>query len=120
MTRFEMKNVSRSLALTFAIAAAAVFIAGCNIGPRYKRPEYAAPASFRGADNTPVVSSTQNSLGDEKWAEVFREPELKALIETALVNNYDVRIAAQRVRRNFRRSPAAARLLAPRCLPLPG
>jgi multidrug efflux system outer membrane protein len=97
MTRFEMKNLSRSLALTFAIAAAAVFIAGCNIGPRYKRPEYAAPASFRGADNTPVVSSTQNSLGDEKWAEVFREPELKALIQTALVNNYDVRIAAQRV-----------------------
>src|ERR1700693_3356976 len=97
MTRFGMKNVSRSQALTFAIAAAAFFIAGCNVGPRYKRPAYAEPASFRGADNTPVVSSTQNSLGDEKWAEVFREPELKTLIQTALVNNYDVRIAAQRV-----------------------
>ncbi|HEY1483722.1 MAG TPA: TolC family protein, partial [Candidatus Acidoferrum sp.] len=97
MTRFGMKNASRSRTLPFVIAAGAFFIAGCNVGPRYKRPAYAAPESFRGADNAPVVSGTQNSLGDEKWSEVFREPELKTLIQTALVNNYDVRIAAQRV-----------------------
>ena len=37
------------------------------------------------------------SLGDEKWWEVFQDPELQALIRTALKNNYDVRIAATRV-----------------------
>jgi multidrug efflux system outer membrane protein len=82
------------------IAAAGILltaIAGCNIGPRYARPAYPAPASFRGADEAPITSDAQNSLGDEQWSQVFREPELQSLIRTALTNNYDVRIAAQRV-----------------------
>jgi len=37
------------------------------------------------------------SLGDEKWWEVFQDPQLQSLIRTALKNNYDVRIAATRV-----------------------
>jgi multidrug efflux system outer membrane protein len=36
-------------------------------------------------------------LADEKWAQVFAEPELQTLIRTALTNNYDLRIAAQHV-----------------------
>jgi outer membrane protein, multidrug efflux system len=72
-------------------------LVGCNVGPRYKRPAYSAPPAFRGADDATVVSDAKNSLGDEQWAQVFREPELQALIRTALANNYDVRIAAQRV-----------------------
>jgi outer membrane protein, multidrug efflux system len=91
-----MTSSSLSRTLVFAIAAG-VLVVGCNVGPRYKRPAYATPPAFRGADNAGVVSDSQNSLGDEQWAEVFREPELKALIRTALANNYDVRIAARRV-----------------------
>src|ERR1700684_1481981 len=72
-------------------------IAGCTVGPNYKRPAYPAPPAFQGADGSSVTSDTQNSLGDEQWAQVFHEPELQALIRTALTNNYDVRIAAQRV-----------------------
>ena len=37
------------------------------------------------------------SLGDEKWWEVFQDPDLQNLVRTALKNNYDVRIAATRV-----------------------
>ena len=40
---------------------------------------------------------TAQSLGDEKWWEVFQDPTLQDLIRTALKNNYDVRIAATRV-----------------------
>jgi multidrug efflux system outer membrane protein len=40
---------------------------------------------------------SSHSFGDEKWAEVFRDPTLKQLIQEALANNDDVRIAAQRV-----------------------
>jgi len=71
--------------------------AGSNVGPKNTRPAYAAPPAFRGADDTAVTSAAQGSLGDEQWAQVFREPELQALIRTALANNYDIRIAAQRV-----------------------
>src|SRR6201996_8725118 len=72
-------------------------VAGCNVGPNYKRPSYPTPPALRGADDASVTSDAQKSLGDEQWSEVFREPELQALIRTALTNNYDVRIAAQRV-----------------------
>lgn len=84
----------------YAIALGGVFIgglAGCNVGPKYQRPSYPAPPAFRGADEAAVTGDAQNSLGDEQWSQVFREPELQALIRTALTNNYDVRIAAQRV-----------------------
>jgi multidrug efflux system outer membrane protein len=37
------------------------------------------------------------TFGDEKWANVFQDPVLKQMIQEALANNYDVRIAAQRV-----------------------
>ena len=84
----------------YAIPAAGVLLAilaGCSVGPNYKRPTYPTPPAFRGADDATVASSAQGSLGDEQWVTVFREPELQALIRTALTNNYDIRIAAQRV-----------------------
>ena len=70
---------------------------GCKVGPNYVRPQVTAPPAYRGADNVPVSSANQNSLGDENWAKAFSEPELQALIRTGLANNYDVRIAAQHV-----------------------
>jgi multidrug efflux system outer membrane protein len=80
-----------------AIGFAAVFATGCNVGPKYVRPQVTAPAAYRGADEAAVSSDAQASLGDREWAEVFREPELRDLIRTALANNYDLRIAAQHV-----------------------
>src|SRR3984885_3308669 len=72
-------------------------LAGCTVGPNYKRPAYPTPPALRGPDDSSVTSDAQKSLGDEQWVQVFREPELQALIRTALTNNYDIRIAAQRV-----------------------
>jgi len=72
-------------------------LAGCTVGPKYVRPNYPAPPAFRGAEGAAVVGDATNSLGDEQWAAVYREPELQELIRKALVNNYDLRIAAQRI-----------------------
>ena len=74
-----------------------IFVAGCKVGPNYVRPEVTAPSVYRGADEASVSSPNQNSVGDQNWAQVFHEPELQDLIRTALSDNYDVRIAAQRV-----------------------
>jgi outer membrane protein, multidrug efflux system len=74
-----------------------ILMAGCRVGPKYVRPPVTAPEAYRGADEASVSSADQESLGDEKWAQVFHEPELQDLIRKALENNYDVRIAAQRV-----------------------
>ena len=85
----------------FLLACAGLFLiavlGGCTVGPKYKRPTYATPAAYRGADESAVAANAKDSLGDQEWSQVFREPELQGLIRTALVNNYDIRIAAQRV-----------------------
>jgi outer membrane protein, multidrug efflux system len=65
------------------------------VGPDYKRPPVEAPGVYRGDSQSPVASS--ESMGGEKWWEVFQDPVLQELIRTALEQNYDVRIAASRV-----------------------
>lgn len=80
-----------------ALGLLTVGLAGCNVGPRYKRPVVAVPPTIRGADEAQVASAAGTSIGDQKWAAVFHEPELQQLIGTALANNFDVRIAAERV-----------------------
>jgi len=82
---------------SLSAATLAIFLAGCNVGPKYTKPNYPAPPTFRGADDAAVSSDVQNSLGDQQWPQVFQEPELQELIRKALVNNYDVRIAAQHI-----------------------
>ncbi len=79
------------LAGTFAL------VTGCNVGPKYVRPNVTAPPAFRGADDTALATDAKETLGDEQWAAVYHEPELQELIRKALANNYDVRIAAQRI-----------------------
>ena len=78
-------------------AIAILSFTGCNVGPKYTRPQAPVPPAFRGADDASVSSDSQGSLGDRKWAEVFRQPELQQLIATALANNFDLRVAAERV-----------------------
>lgn len=86
-----------TLGLALATAAASLVIVGCNLGPKYVRPQVTAPPTYRGADEATVSSDATNSLGDQQWSAVFREPELQELIRTALANNLDLRIAARRV-----------------------
>jgi len=95
-----MTSSPHRLSRTVQIAVGAlllILLAGCTVGPNYKRPQTPAATAFRGADGAEVATADKASLGDESWAEVFREPELQDLIRTALKDNYDVRIAAQRV-----------------------
>lgn len=78
------------------VLIALVLLAGCKVGPNYKRPQVDTPSVYRGVDQQ---AATQNatSLGDEKWWTVYQDPELQQLIRTALAQNYDVRIAVSRV-----------------------
>jgi multidrug efflux system outer membrane protein len=95
-----MKDLKAWLQNTATLALGAALLAmitGCNVGPKYARPNYPAPPAFRGADEAQVRSAPQNSLGDEAWAQVYQEPDLQVLIRKALANNFDIRIAAQRI-----------------------
>ena len=70
-----------------------VLVTGCAVGPDYKRSEVTTPDRFYGQ----AAASEAKSLTDLPWFEVFGDPALKSLIEEALANGYDAKIAAARV-----------------------
>src|ERR1700746_1529689 len=78
----------------WSITISLMLLAGCKVGPNYKRPPVDTPSIYR-ADQQ--AGSNQPSLGNEKWWTVFQDDQLQQLIRTALKENYDVRIAAARV-----------------------
>jgi multidrug efflux system outer membrane protein len=70
----------------------ALFLAGCAVGPDYRRPAVSTPPAFR---NDRVVST--NSFADLPWWQVFHDQTLQGLIRILLTNNYDLRIAVTRI-----------------------
>jgi multidrug efflux system outer membrane protein len=71
--------------------------AGCAVGPNYKRPAVSVPETYRGASPEGAKQPSAESLGDQKWWELFQDQQLQDLIHTALRQNYDVWIAATRI-----------------------
>ncbi|MCU1332284.1 MAG: efflux system, outer rane lipoprotein NodT [Candidatus Angelobacter sp.] len=76
---------------------AVLLTVGCAVGPNYKRPNVNAPDAYRGVMPQEAAQPAAESLGDQKWWEVFQDEELQRLIRTALQQNYDVQIAATRI-----------------------
>jgi outer membrane protein, multidrug efflux system len=81
--------------LYIAVSAAVIVLAGCTVGPNYRRPQVAAPANFRAP--VPLPEPQAASLADLKWFEVFHDEELQKLVRVALKQNYDLRDAVARV-----------------------
>jgi len=84
----------RTLASLFLLS---LLLAGCAVGPNYKRPKVDVPTVYRGSAAEQAPNSGAASLGDQKWWEVYPDEELQMLIRIALQQNYDVRIAAARI-----------------------
>jgi multidrug efflux system outer membrane protein len=68
--------------------------AACTLGPNYKRPIVTVPDAHRGAASP---SLGPESLADLKWFELFRDDQLTELVSTALKQNFELRIAAERI-----------------------
>jgi len=73
----------------------ALALTGCTVGPDYRRPPLNIPGAYRGA--TPAVISQHGAFADLEWWKLFQDEQLQALINTALEQNYDLRIAATRI-----------------------
>src|SRR6201988_4519635 len=85
----------KKTALLGTLSVLVVEVAGCMMGPNYKRPTVSVPTGYRSA--MPDQPGAAPSLGNENWWQVYQDPVLADLIHTALQQNYDVRIAASRV-----------------------
>lgn len=81
-----------------SVALATVVAAGCSVGPRYQAPQIELPTELRGAaEPAPAAGDPTASLADRSWWELFGDPVLAALIDQALREGHDVRLAAWRV-----------------------
>src|SRR2546427_9213450 len=77
------------------VTIVALVTASCALGPDYKRPVIPTPPAFRGAVAASDAGAT--SLADLRWSQLFRDEVLTGLVANALQQNFDVRIAAERV-----------------------
>ena len=89
--------MTKLTALLLGLLPIMLLSAGCAVGPNYKRPIVDVPGTYRGAMQQDAAPPAPQSLGDQKWWEVFQDKQLQDLIHTALQQNYDVRIAATRI-----------------------
>lgn len=83
--------MTRRASLIAALAASTA-LGACTLAPTYHRPALAAPDAWPHAVATETVSA-----GALAWRDVFLDPRLAGLIQLALANNRDLRIAAANV-----------------------
>ncbi len=82
-----MTKTARNWALTLVL-----FVQfGCTVGPDYVRPQVDSPEQWR------VDYAAAAGVANTRWWEQFDDPILDQLIDTALRENKDVRIAAARI-----------------------
>lgn len=77
----------------FFLLPMSLALAGCAVGPNYKRPATPVPPDYRGA----AAGGSAASLADTKWAELFEDDALKQIIGEALRSNLDLAMATERV-----------------------
>jgi multidrug efflux system outer membrane protein len=93
MKRLRMKPAAVALAAAWALSAC------MQLAPTYERP--AAPVAERfpslPGERVPAVAdtgpATTAAAAELPWTDFFREPRLRRLIEIALENNRDLRVA---------------------------
>jgi multidrug efflux system outer membrane protein len=92
LTTIETRSGCKTLRVTFtALGGLLLFLAvlaGCAVGPDYKRPELNAPAAFRPAATGTNDLSATNSLADLGWWQVMNDPQLQNYITEALTNSW--------------------------------
>lgn len=72
-------------------AASALMLVSCGIYNKYERPEVNAQGLIRDvqSDTDTLAVADTTSFGNLPWRQVFTDPQLQSLIETALTHNTD-------------------------------
>ncbi|WP_205957731.1 efflux transporter outer membrane subunit [Pseudoxanthomonas winnipegensis] len=77
------------------IGVASALLAACTVGPDYVRPDAPRAETFVQAPATAQVAGGETTAEREFWR-AFDDPQLSTLVERALLQNHDVRIALAR------------------------
>jgi NodT family efflux transporter outer membrane factor (OMF) lipoprotein len=94
MTMFRLQTV--------AATAVCALIAGCTVGPNYKRPTAPSAPAFKGNAPPPSIpngSWKQAQPSDQvlrgKWWEIYNDPKLNALEEKVAISNQTLKAATE-------------------------
>jgi multidrug efflux system outer membrane protein len=83
--------MSKSL---ISLAVTAFVLSGCSLIPDYKQPAAPVAAQYpQGPAYSPAEAANQ-AAAEQGWRQFFHDPALQQLIQTALTNNRDLRVAA--------------------------
>jgi NodT family efflux transporter outer membrane factor (OMF) lipoprotein len=78
-----------------AVLGAAVLMAGCSVGPEYKKPDVAMPAAWQ--SETPFHQGVPSDAAMKgNWWELFNDAELNRLEQLALKDNQSLLAAVSR------------------------
>lgn len=88
MTRLSLP---RRLALTAALCS----VSACSLAPTYVRPAAPVPPSW--PTGASYLRQSEAALPSVTYRDIFRDPRLQAIIDQALANNRDLRIAVANI-----------------------
>ena len=103
--------MKRFAALTLAAPALAALLSACSLAPKYVRPEAPVPSSWPAGDAYLLQSEAE--VPAISYRDIFRDARLQSLVEQALANNRDLRVAAANL------AAARAQVRVQRALQLP-
>jgi multidrug efflux system outer membrane protein len=78
------------------IGVASALLAACAVGPDYVRPNAPQAEAFVQASSVAQTEAPSVTASDAEFWRSFDDPKLSALVERALLENHDVRIALAR------------------------
>ncbi|MBP8185463.1 MAG: AdeC/AdeK/OprM family multidrug efflux complex outer membrane factor [Pseudomonas sp.] len=77
-----------------SLALAALTLGGCSLIPDYQQPSAGVAAQWPQGPAYASNDASSKSASEQGWRQFFRDPTMQQLIDTALQNNRDLRVAA--------------------------
>ena len=82
--------------LSLLAAISLVFLAGCAVGPNYRRPAVPVPPQFKESSSATVPKTETPAVAYSDWWRVFQDPVLDGLETQVASANLDIRAAVAR------------------------
>lgn len=77
-----------------SLAIASLMLSGCSLIPEYLQPESPVAAAYPQGPAYAPAEAAKVAQAEQGWRQFFHDPALQQLIQTALENNRDLRVAA--------------------------
>lgn len=87
----------KSQVMPLALASMMLSLTGCTLTPEYERPAMPVPEVYPELEVASPSHSAESPAADVGWRNLFADHRLQRLIELALQNNRDLKVAVLRV-----------------------